>query len=824
MSDKMLQQTFDKDDEFVKSLNLTDEKIKEDLEKMKDIEGFPLGDTEDILELSEPPYFTAYPNPYIKDFIEYFGTPYDEETDEYEILPFSKNQSYGRTDKVYNIHFYHTKVPPQSINSYIQHYTNPGDIIVDFFSGSGMTGVSSLRLDRHPILLDLSPFASFISYNNCNDLDLIKFKKFAFDVYDSVFEDYSYLYSIDGDNEHQRNFTVWSQIQTCPFCHKDYIFFNAESKRNEIICPNCNVALKKNKLKCKLDDNDKSIFVPVEIHYINKNKREAIPINEYEQKILYELESLIIPYRYPTEKMLFKGEKWGDTWRSGVHQGFSNVNDFFTKRNLLVISAFFDKIDKYSIENMYKTKLKYAITAAMVRLTVLNRYMPSHNRHVGPLSGTLYVPKLFAEINPFKNIKEKINAIINADYEYKNNKLIISNQSATILSNIPDNSVDYIFIDPPFGENLMYSEINFILESWIKIFTANKDEIIINSSQNKGESEYFDLMFSSLKEGFRILKPNRWITLEFHNSKASIWRIIQESLIKSGFIIAQVVTLDKQKGTTKQLSYDGTVQNDLMINAYKPDNEFRNNFIKKTGLNMELNFLKMQLNKLPIKFVIERSHKMLYSQLLAQYIQNSFEIKMDAADFYNLLNLNFIERDGYWFTQEQVEIFDKEFNLMEKIDDEYLNQTILGIDSEKTAIIWLFNFLKKPKDFTEIHKEYLKNLMVSDDEIPELKSILNDNFIIENGLYRLPSDFEREQKEESRNKKLQKIFNEIVDSARSSKKKITEIRKEALLFGLIKLYDEKDVDTVKLLGERIDTKIIESDEDILAIINWAKYN
>lgn len=817
----MTQQTFDdKEDEFVKSLNLTEDKIKEDLEKMREIEGFPLGDVEDILELSEPPYYTAYPNPYIKEFIEYFGTPYDEETDEYNVLPYSQDQSYGRTDKVYNIHFYHTKVPPQSIKSYIEHYTKPEDIIVDFFSGSGMTGVSSLRLNRHPLLFDLSPFASFISFNNCNNIDLIKFENFALDIYNSVYNEYAYLYSVDGDIEHQRNFTVWSEIQTCPYCNNDYVFFNAESKGREIKCPHCDASLKKNKLKCKLDENGKGIFVPVEIHFINdNNKREAIPINDYEQEILKEIESLIIPYRFPHDKLVV-GYNTSQPMKS---HGFSHVDDFFTKRNLLVISAFFDKIENYSIDNEYKTKLKYAITAAMIRLTVLNRYMPSHNRHVGPLSGTLYVPKLYAEINPFKNIKEKINAIVKANYDYKNKNFVVSNQSSTILSNIPDNSIDYIFIDPPFGENLMYSEINFILESWIKIFTSNKDEVIINSYQNKGESEYFDLMFSSLKEGFRILKPNRWITLEFHNSKASIWRIIHESLVKAGFIIAQVVTLDKQKGTTKQLSYDGTVQNDLMINAYKPDNEFRTNFIKKAGADMELNFLKMQLNKLPIKLVIERSHKMLYSQLLAQYIQNGFEIKMDATDLYKLLSTNFIERDGYWFTSDQVEIFDKTFDLMEKIDEEYLNQTILGIDSEKTAIIWLFNFLKEPKDFTEIHKEYLKNLMVSDDDMPELKTILQDNFVIENGIYRLPSDFEKEQKELSRNKKLQKTFNEIVDSARTSKKKIKEVRKEALSFGLMNLYKEKDVDTINLLGERIDKKIIESDEDISAIIDWAKY-
>lgn len=165
----MSQQTFDdKEDEFVKSLNLTDEKIKEDLEKMRDIEGFPLGDVEDILELSEPPYYTAYPNPYIKDFIEYFGTPYDEETDDYEVEPFVGDVSEGKNDSIYRAHSYHTKVPHKAIIKFIEHYTKKGDIIFDGFSGSGMTGVASQILNRTIILNDLSPAGYFISYNYNN--------------------------------------------------------------------------------------------------------------------------------------------------------------------------------------------------------------------------------------------------------------------------------------------------------------------------------------------------------------------------------------------------------------------------------------------------------------------------------------------------------------------------------------------------------------------------------------------------------------------------------------------------------------------------------
>ena len=101
--------------------------------------------------------------------------------------------------------------------------------------------------------------------------------------------------------------------------------------------------------------------------------------------------------------------------------------------------------------------------------------------------------------------------------------------------------------------------------------------------------------------------------------------------------------------------------------------------------------------------------------------------------------------------------------------------------------------------------------------------LLEENFILEDNKYKSPTDFEKTKVENLRNKRLLKEFNSLLDSARKSKKKIKEVRKEALFMGLMNLYKEKDVDTINLLGERIDKKIIESDDDISAIIDWAKY-
>ena len=158
---------------------------KEDLDKVRNIEGFPIGTDEDIIALSDAPYYTACPNPFIEEFIRENGTPYDEATDDYHREPLAADVEENKHDLLYNIHGYHTKVPPKAIRTYITHYTEPGDIVFDGFCGSGMTGLAAQiytnNLFRHnegrcAIISDLSVFASFISanYNKPNSDSIIQ--------------------------------------------------------------------------------------------------------------------------------------------------------------------------------------------------------------------------------------------------------------------------------------------------------------------------------------------------------------------------------------------------------------------------------------------------------------------------------------------------------------------------------------------------------------------------------------------------------------------------------------------------------------------------
>lgn len=815
----MSQQTFDenKEDEFVKSLNLTEEKILEDLENMRDIEGFPIGDVEDILELSEPPYYTAYPNPYIKDFIEYFGTPYDEETDDYNVEPFVGDVSEGKNDKIYVAHSYHTKVPPKAIEKYIEHYTKPGDIVFDGFSGSGMTGVAARSLGRHVILNDLSPLASFLASNFTKKHDLNKFVKNSDEILEILqkeFEDVYVTKHKDGTLG-KVHYVVWSDVYECPFCHAkhSYFDFTNELESKEIVCPSCEVTIDKKSDLIRYKKNDKAYSMPVLINYsIGRKRNRKYPDNE-DLKLIEKFQEEKIPYWFPINEL---PEGYNLSQPKNSHQ-LETVADFYTSRTLYILSRIFSLCE----DNL----LKFVFTSLADRHAVIrNRCLKTGPTR--PLSNTLYVPDVKAEVNVLNIFKRKRNDILKG-FESVNysNKSLISNQASNSLLNIPDNSIDYIFVDPPFGDNIMYSELNYILESWLKVRTNNKKEAIKNQKHDKLEKEYGDLITECFKEFCRILKPNRWITIEFHNSNAEIWKIIQNAIIKSGFMIAQVAVLDKKQGTIHQdAKVKGSVKNDLVINAYKPSEEYNFKVLRKSGENFEMKFIEMHLDKLPIEQNIERTQQMLYSKLLAYHIQNGFEVpNYDAPEFYDLLKQHFIERNGCWFNFSQIETFDKKFKLDETISGHDSSQSILGIYDEKSAIIWLSHFLKNPKSYDEIYINFSKNLLTSTDKIPELKVLLEENFIFEDNKFKIPSVLEKDKIEQLRNKRLLKEFELIIDSCMNSRKKIKEIRKEALFVGLRKLYNEKDIVTIKLLSERIDKSIIESDEDISAIIDWAKY-
>ena len=125
------------------------DRLKEKLPELRKRPDFPVGEDDDILRLSDPPWYTACPNPFLADFVGHHGRSYDPD-EPYHREPFAVDVSEGKTDPLYRAHGYHTKVPHRAIVPSILHYTKPGDIILDGFCGSGMTGVAAQWCETPP--------------------------------------------------------------------------------------------------------------------------------------------------------------------------------------------------------------------------------------------------------------------------------------------------------------------------------------------------------------------------------------------------------------------------------------------------------------------------------------------------------------------------------------------------------------------------------------------------------------------------------------------------------------------------------------------------
>lgn len=292
-------------------------------------------------------------------------------------------------------------------------------------------------------------------------------------------------------------------------------------------------------------------------------------------------------------------------------------------------------------------------------------------------------------------------------------------------------------------------------------------------------------------------------------------------MIKAGFVIAQVSVLDKKQGSFKQITSSGAVKSDLVISAYKPSKKFEDNFLKNAGEGLELDFVQEFLQQQPIRPVLERTEKMLYSKMLSYYIQHGYEVRYDAKAFYLLMRQNFADEDGYWFNAGQINSY-MEYKL-EGIDDIKQGAFMMFVTDEKSALVWLHNYLNEPKSFSDIHTAFTQLANIQSDEVPDLKEILEQNFIAVNGLYRRPkTDPEHNSVLEKREKQLMRQFESLLIQAQTEKKKIKSVRKEAVLLGFESCYKQKRFKDILSLAQRLDNAILEESSDLKEFVDAAE--
>lgn len=827
---------------------------KEDIDKVRHIDGFPTAKDDDIIALSNAPYYTACPNPFIEDFIKEYGKIYDEKTDDYHREPFAFDVSEGKTDPIYMAHAYHTKVPYKAIMRYILHYTNPGDIVFDGFCGTGMTGVAAqmcenpdldfrYKLDkempgikwggRKAVLNDLAPIATFISHTYNTPVNADEFEIEAKRVLAECEKECAWMYETEHSVEDNGllclyedsakgkiNYVVWSDVFICPNCGDEIVFWDAavDLEKNKIsdnyVCKSCGLSTTKreckNAINSYLDSSINEVVemskqVPVLINYTFNGKRYEKRPGLFDLQLIEKIEKMKISYWHPSDRMCEGGES-----RRNDKYGITHIQHFFTKRNFIVLSCFMSKISN--------PKTAIALTASVIRSSKLYKF--TLDRKMGTVSGTLYIPSLTTENSPFKLLERKIMDSRKALATIPDNgTTIVQCASLTNIETVPSNSCDYIFTDPPFGDNLNYSELSFIWEVWLKVYTNIQNEAIVNKHQKKGLVEYQHLMTECFKEYYRVLKPNRWMTVEFHNSKNAVWNAIQESLLRAGFIIADVRTLDKQQGSFKQVNNNAAVKQDLVISAYKPKESFRREFIDLAGsADTAWSFTHQHLDNLPIvvisnakiELIAERQAFLLFDRMVAYHIMNGIAVPMDAIDFYKGLDEKFLKRDGMYFLSGQVNEYDtaRITNDLEPIQFE------LFVTNEKSAIAWLYQQLDNPQTYAELQPKFMQEIKAWDkfEERPELNTLLEENFLQnEEGKWYVPDVTKAADVIKLREKKLLKEFEGYL----TSKGKLKLFRAEAVRVGFAKLWTDKNYKLIVETADRLPESVIQEDDKLL---------
>ena len=870
------------------------QRLKECLPELRKRPDFPVGEDEDILRLSDPPWYTACPNPFLAEFVECHGRPYDPD-EPYRCEPFAVDVSEGKTDPLYRAHGYHTKVPHRAIVPSILHYTKPGDIVLDAFCGSGMTGVAAqwcatapsvyrTELEeqwrergwpapewgaRRTVLADLSPAATFIAGNYTTPFDVDAFAHAAGQLLDEVEEETGWMYETlhtDGKTRGRINYTVWSEIFSCPECAGEVVFLDAaldpdtKRVRTDFPCPSCDSSLSRTRLSrlyvSRYDaETGRTIRapkrVPVLVNYTVGESRYEKTVDEHDFGILNRIENSQLTSDLPSIELPYMHMTHERARMDLV--GITHLHHFFLPRAAHALAAIWRHASACH-ETRLRNMLLFFVEQAIWGMSLLARYAPTHYSQVNQyLSGVYYVGSQIAEVSPWYILGGKLGRL-NKAFEQSRHRYETAVSTGDCASTpLPDNSIDYVFTDPPFGENIYYADLNYLVESWHRVRTASQPEAIIDRAKGKTIADYQRLMQRCFTEYSRVLKPGRWMTVVFHNSRNAVWNAIQEAMLAAGFVVADVRTLDKRQGSYRQVT-STAVKQDLVISAYKPNHGLESRFELEAGTDEGVwDFTRTHLRQLPVfvskddqaEVIAERQDFLLFDRMVAFHVQRGIVVPLSAAEFYAGLAARFPERDGMFFLPEQVAEYDRK-----RLTAKALLQLTLFVNDEASAIQWLKQALtKKPQTFQELHPHFIRELggWQRHEQMPELSALLAQNFLRYDGADAVPGqihgylssnfkelrnldkhDLELRAKAKDRwyvadpgkagdLEKLREraLLREFDDYRESAQRRLRVFRLEAVRAGFRRAWQQQDYGTIITVAQKISDTVLQDDPKLL---------
>lgn len=482
---------------------------------------------------------------------------------------------------IYAMHKYWSKKPPNIVAYFIDKYSEKGNLILDPFSGYGITGIEALRLQRRCALIDLNPVATFISKVLIEPLELTEVKR----TFNSIKAKVKPL--LDS-----------CYTTKCPKCGEyttatHYIHLNGSIRTVWFGCIRCGF-----------------------------KKMEKVP-SEEDLRIYHKFTYKSIPFWYPKNIKLFDNSRINS-------RADMTIEDFFTARNLFALSALYQEIENVSNSNI-KNFFKFVFTGALPQMS--NMVFVVKNR--GKFNGKTYarpreevgswvigywVPSEHFEINVWRCFENRYRKVLKGKeqaLQVLNSKTITSSfpdlmtgsadvfiltTTATDLSFIPDESIDYIFTDPPHGDRIPYFELSALWAAWLKLDLDFKNEIVVSDARgrNKDIRNYTQLLYKAFQEMHRVLKPGRFMSVAFNNLDDETWLSFLDILMSSGFEVVDVFPMHYSAGSVVQDNRKGGLKSDFVFTCRKKPQPFKA-FVYNSTIESESNinhYVREAVNKL----------------------------------------------------------------------------------------------------------------------------------------------------------------------------------------------------------------------------------
>lgn len=570
-----------------------------------------------------------------------------------------------RTGPLYGAFPYPTKISPEAIALFIAAHTKPGDTVFDGFAGSGTTGLAALLCENPPadlraeadrlglrvtwgarnaVLYELGALGSFVGKTLTNPPQPKAFRKAAENILRTVELECGWMYealSPDGEKGTIRH-TVWTDLLICPKCSKEVSLWDAcvsldpAKVDSRFACQSCTHETALHEVergtKTILDDvtgeaTERRARSVARIYGVTGKLRWSRPANEGDLNLLERIAQEPIPDSVPNVLI-----PWGDLYRRGYHQGITHLHHFYTRRNLIVFARLWECASAFEGELADAVRfwlLSYNASHATIMTRVVAKTGQKDLVVTSAQPGVLYVSGLPVEKNLFAGLRRKLKTIASAfDVTHGCKGRVQVHQASSCRVDLPDNSIDYVFTDPPFGGNIPYAEINFINEAWLSQYTDRTDEAIVSDSQEKTITHYQALLTKAFSEIHRILKPEGYATVVFHSASAEVWNALQAAYSDANLSVECAGVLDKTQGSFKQVTTAGAVRGDpvLLLGKAPIPTDHADESVREVAERISNAALALD--------PAEQTAQRLYSRLITHFLTRNQSVPWDADDFY----------------------------------------------------------------------------------------------------------------------------------------------------------------------------------------------